>query len=109
MVGRVTHTPRTGPATLPTAECTSPEFSWPEQLKFLWISGPGRKILSPAAAENFQPKSTGTLEISSPTFFLENIFDDTHTHLGHLTAPCRPQNQVVPAFSGSFTHRLITQ
>ena len=64
------------------------------------ISGHGRKILSPAAAENFQPKSTGTLEISSPTFFLENIFDDTHTHLGHLTSPCRPLNQVVPAWIG---------
>ena len=25
-------------------------------------------------------------QISSPTFFLENIFDDTHTHLGHLTS-----------------------
>ena len=36
-------------------------------------------------------------QISSPTFFLENIFDETHTHLGHLTSPCRPPNQVVAA------------
>ena len=37
-------------------------------------------------------------QISSPTFFLENIFDDTLTHLGHLTtSPCQPLNQVVAA------------
>ena len=29
-------------------------------------------------------------QISSLTFFLENIFDDTQTHLGHLTSPAMP-------------------
>ena len=44
----------------------------------------GRPEVAPAAC------GQGLGQISSLTFFLENIFDDTHTHLGHLTSPCQP-------------------